>query len=85
MEQVPTVVSFQIESPASLRVTFSNEVIKRFSFQDKLSEYPFNALNNESFFKSATIDRGGYGISWSDQIDISENELWEKGVDVEGK
>ena len=84
MDRIPKVVSFEIESPVSLRVTFSNEVIKRFSFNDKLSQYPFNALKNEAFFRGAKIDVGGYGISWSDQIDISENELWLKGVEVAG-
>lgn len=84
MDRIPKVVAFEIEAHASLRVTFSNNVTKIFSFRNQLSQYPFNALKNEAFFRGAKIDAGGYGISWSDQVDISEHELWEKGVEVAG-
>jgi hypothetical protein len=34
------------------------------------------------FFKSAHVDAGGYGISWNDDIDISEYELWNNGKTI---
>lgn len=27
----------------------------------------------------ARVEAGGYGISWSDELDLSEYELWEHG------
>jgi hypothetical protein len=36
-------------------------------------------LENESFFRQVKVDAGGYGISWSDTIDLSESELWLNG------
>jgi hypothetical protein len=40
---------------------------------------PFSALENEWFFRQVKVDAGGYGISWSDSIDLSESELWLNG------
>ena len=28
------------------------------------------------------VDSGGYGISWNDDADLSEYELWTNGVEV---
>jgi len=39
----------------------------------------FAAFKNESFFRGVKVDAGGYGISWSDDIDLSESDLWTKG------
>jgi hypothetical protein len=40
-------------------------------------------LKHEAFFKAVTVDPGGYGISWDDEMDLSEYELWNNGVEVE--
>jgi hypothetical protein len=44
-----------------------------------LVQEPFSALENESFFRQVKVDVGGYGVSWSDCIDLSESELWING------
>jgi len=31
-------------------------------------------------FRALHVDAGGYGISWNDDIDLSEYELWTNGV-----
>jgi hypothetical protein len=28
------------------------------------------------------VEPSGYGISWTDELDCSEGELWEKGVEI---
>lgn len=44
----------------------------------------FKALQrDERLFRSVEVDVGGYGISWNDDIDLSCDELWDKGVQVE--
>jgi hypothetical protein len=42
----------------------------------------FEVLKNDAFFKSVKVDSGGYGISWNDDADLSEYELWANGVEV---
>jgi hypothetical protein len=42
----------------------------------------FQLLKNDAFFKSVKVDAGGYGISWSDEIDLSEHELWTNGIEL---
>lgn len=39
-------------------------------------------LKTDAFFKAVKVDHGGYGISWNDNIDLSEYELWENSVEV---
>lgn len=36
----------------------------------------FHLLGSPAFFNAVHVDSGGYGISWSDDIDLSEYELW---------
>ena len=40
----------------------------------------FAPLRQPTFFKSFTLESGGYGIVWNEDIDISEYELWKHGV-----
>ncbi|MBI5788939.1 MAG: DUF2442 domain-containing protein [Candidatus Schekmanbacteria bacterium] len=39
-------------------------------------------LTNSVFFRTVHVEPGGYGISWSDNLDLSEYELWNKGKDI---
>lgn len=39
----------------------------------------FLLIQNEVFFKTVKVDPGGYGVSWNDEIDLSEYELWTNG------
>lgn len=34
-------------------------------------------------FNSIIADRGGYGIVWNDDIDISCDELWSNGIETD--
>lgn len=40
---------------------------------------PFDILKDPLLFSMARVEAGGYGISWSDELDLSEYELWEHG------
>lgn len=42
----------------------------------------FAALQNEELFFGVTVDAGGYGVIWNDELDLSCDELWENGVKV---
>ena len=62
-----------------LRVTFANGVQKLYDCTPLLHRNAFRILKTEAFFKAVSVDTGGYGISWSDEADLSEYELWTKG------
>ena len=38
------------------------------------------ALQSPALFRAVQADPGGYGISWNDELDLSEAELWRHGV-----
>ena len=44
-----------------------------------VTQEPFSALKNDSFFRQVKVDVGGYGVSWNDHVDLSESELWLHG------
>lgn len=66
-----------------LLITFVNGIQKVYDCQRLLSLDRFQLLRYEAFFKAVTVDPGGYGVSWDDEMDLSEYELWNNGVEVE--
>ncbi|PJI08668.1 MULTISPECIES: DUF2442 domain-containing protein [Clostridium] len=73
----PKIKSINVNSKEySINVLFDNGVIKHIDFKGKLKEDFYSDLKNKLLFDQAKIDAGGYGISWNDDIDISEYELW---------
>ncbi len=66
-------------------VTFSNDVKKNYDCSLLLKDDLFKPLSNENLFRSAKADKHGYGISWMDELALSESELWINGVFAEQK
>ncbi len=79
---VPKILSAQPLENKKLLVKFVNGVDKVYDCTPLLSREVFQLLKNEAFFKAVRVDAGGYGISWSDEVDLSEYELWTNGVEV---
>lgn len=79
----PRIKSVKPLKERRLLVTFANGVQKVYDCQPLLNLERFRLLKYEAFFKAVTVDPGGYGISWDDEMDLSEYELWNKGVEVE--
>ena len=59
--------------------TFVNGVQKIYDCKPLLHRDNFRLLKDEAFFKSVAVDAGGYSISWNDDADLSEYELWTRG------
>jgi hypothetical protein len=59
-----------------LLVKFENGAEKTYDCNQLLHLEMSQSLKNEAFFKSVKVDAGGYGISWNDEVDLSEYELW---------
>jgi len=68
-----------------LRVTFRNGVTKVYDCTPLLADEPFKPLADDVLFRSAEADPHGYGVSWGDEIDLAEAELWLHGEENEAR
>ena len=82
MDKTPKIVDADARKPFSLVVLFDNGIKKEYDCSSLFSRAEFKMISDRTFFKSAHVDCGGYGISWNDEIDISEYELWENGKTI---
>lgn len=66
-----------------LFLRFENGVTKEYDMRLAIAKAPvLRALENEALFKNVSVDPGGYGVSWTDDLDIDGEELWVNGTDV---
>ena len=68
-----------------LSVQFSEGVTKLYDMKPLFDKLPvFRQLKDTpAEFSGVTVDVGGYGIVWNDDLDLSCDELWEHGTVVE--
>lgn len=65
-----------------LKIYFENKKIKYYDMKNLIEKnINFKSLNNDAIFNMAKVDRGGYGVIWTDEIDISGEELYVNGVE----
>ncbi|MCK4766376.1 MAG: DUF2442 domain-containing protein [Candidatus Aminicenantes bacterium] len=76
----PKIKDVYVDKGYILVVNFENGVQKKYDFNRNFDNPVFRDLKNEYLFKQVKVDTGGYGISWNDDLDLSENELWKNGV-----
>ena len=62
-----------------LRVTFTSGLSKVYDCRPLLKTGPFAPLKSDPFFARVRPAEGGYGVVWSDEVDLSECELWLHG------
>jgi hypothetical protein len=62
-----------------LLVEFENHEKRQYDVKLLLNNEMFADLKNVAFFKNVKVEQGGYAVSWNDDIDISEYELWRNG------
>ena len=67
-----------------LSVQFSEGVTKLYDVKSLFEKIPaFSYLKDRpDEFACVAVDVGGYGIIWNDELDLSCDELWEHGVQV---
>ncbi|MFY9262642.1 MAG: DUF2442 domain-containing protein [Arcanobacterium sp.] len=64
----------------TLTVEFVEGVTKKYDVKRLLKDFPvFAELKDDALFASVKVDTGGYGIVWSEDLDLSCDELWENG------
>lgn len=77
----PKVRSVKAADHHILIVEFDNNEKRQYDVTPLLKEI-FAPLKNSAFFKSVRVEQGGSAVSWNDAIDLSEFELWSRGVNV---
>lgn len=67
-----------------LQVWFEEELVKIYDVSlifDKWSEFKV-FINEPDLFETVKVDKGGYGVLWNDELDLSADELYENGTDI---
>jgi len=82
MKTTPQIESVKPIGSTRLLVRFRNGEQKTYDCEPLLSRPQFHLLKTPAFFKMVKVDPGGYGISWNDDIDLSEYELWANGEPI---
>jgi hypothetical protein len=82
MDRIPRVKSATAIGPTQLLVVFADGSERAYDCAPLLDRPQFQLLRNPGFFRGVHVDAGGYGISWNDDLDLSEYELWTKGKPV---
>ncbi|MBN1983160.1 MAG: DUF2442 domain-containing protein [Chitinivibrionales bacterium] len=82
MEKIPRILRVKPLEGKHLEIQFDNGINKDYDCNAILNRPEFFLLKNDAFFKSVKADAGGYGISWNDDIDISEFEVWVHGTEI---
>lgn len=67
-----------------LSVQFSEGVTKIYDLKPLFEKIPAFQyfMDHPEEFNEVTVDVGGYGIVWGDDLDLSCDELWENGISV---
>lgn len=67
-----------------LSVQFSEGVTKIYDVKPLFEKLPAFAAFKDTpqEFSCVTVDVGGYGVVWNDDLDLSCDELWENGIQV---
>lgn len=64
-----------------IKALFDGGVAKIYDFNRLIQSHKaFEPLRDKELFDQATLDCGGYGISWTDDLDIDASEIWNNGV-----
>ena len=68
-----------------LIVQFSEGTTKKYKVDALFNRIPaFTVFIEQPLgFYHVQVDTGGYGISWSDDLDLSSDELWTNGKTIE--
>lgn len=68
-----------------LSVQFSEGITKIYDVSLLFDKWPAFKyfIDRPEVFEQAEVDKGGFGVIWNDDLDLSCNELYDNGVTVE--
>lgn len=76
---IPRIKNVKVKEDYVLLVSFDNNIVKEYDMKPLLNDKRFELLKDKMIFSMVQVDAGGYGISWNDDIDLSEHEIWING------
>jgi hypothetical protein len=76
---IPKIVSATAVDDHTLVIQFDNSAKKLYNVTPLFGKAMLVPLKNPALFKSVKVEQGGYAVSWNNEIDISEYELWSHG------
>jgi len=83
MNGIPKIKSVKPLNNMFLLVTFDGNINKKYDVKRLLKKSSFfKELEKKAIFNLVKVDCGGYGVSWNDNLDLSEYEIWENGIEV---
>jgi hypothetical protein len=82
MGSTPKIDTVRAIGPTRLLIRFGNGEQKVYDCGPLVSRPEFHLLASPALFSVVRVDAGGYGISWNDDLDLSEYELWTNGEAV---
>jgi hypothetical protein len=80
MEKYPKILDVKPKKGKRLLVTFNNGIKKVYDCSPLIDDDIFKPLMNDALFNSVQADKHGYGVIWTDELDLSESELWINGL-----
>ena len=68
-----------------IEVFFLGGEVKKYDVKNLFTQFPqFQELViNQELFTKVSVDAGGYGISWNDELDLDAETLWADGILIE--
>ena len=73
--------SIEILPDFKIKALYDCNVVKTYDFNALIKNHKaFKPLQQKNLFKQAKVDCGGYGICWTDDIDIDSGEIWYNGI-----
>jgi len=79
------ICAVSVVEPFRLRAVFADGVEKEYDLRRWENRPEFSLLFRHPALQTAVrVEPGGYGISWNDNIDLSAEEIFWNGMDVNG-
>jgi hypothetical protein len=82
VEVYPKVKAVRPLAGKRLLIEFDNGITKLYDCNPLLDSEVFAPLWNEALFRRVRVDKHGYAVIWTDEIDLAESELWLNGTPV---
>ena len=79
--KVPQIITSKVVALLTLLVGFSDGSKKQYNIEKFSKKHDwYESLKNINYLKDFTIEPGGYALSWGNEMDIAEYEIWKNGV-----
>ncbi|BCX87965.1 hypothetical protein MIN45_P0332 [Methylomarinovum tepidoasis] len=85
MNRIPRITAVEPCEDFRLKVIFTDGSVRLYDVRPLLELPAFRRLQDPDFFRQVRIEPGGYAVSWNDEADISEYELWRHGVPLSSR